>query len=156
MTASPSRQDESFRRYALEAPVLRVLLSTCGPLALFQALQNIFKILDSLMASHIGADAVSAVSCLSQITLMITALGSGLAVGGSIKISEAYGRGDYQAVRKRVAAVYTLAVLASLAVALTLIPFAESFLRLLRRSRVFPGGNPDPGDPVLQYRLYRH
>ena len=132
MTASPSRQDESFRRYALEAPVLRVLLSTCGPLALFQALQNIFKILDSLMASHIGADAVSAVSCLSQITLMITALGSGLAVGGSIKISEAYGRGDYQAVRKRVAAVYTLAVLASLAVALTLIPFAESFLRLLR------------------------
>ena len=89
-------------------------------------------VLDALMASHIGSDAVSAVGCLSQITLMITALGAGLAVGGSIKISEAYGRGDYDTVRKRVASVYVLAVIVSLAVAVVLIPFAKPFLRLLQ------------------------
>ncbi len=132
MANTASQKDESFRKYALEAPALKVLLSTCTPLALFQALQNIFKVLDALMASYIGADAVSAVSCLSQITLMITALGSGLAVGGSIKISEAYGRGDYDAVSRRTATVYTLAVIVSIAVALTLIPFAAPFLRLLK------------------------
>ncbi len=131
MASTVSKQDESFRAYALEGKPMKVLLTTCAPLALFQALQSIFKILDALMASHIGADAVSAVSCLSQITLMITALGSGLAVGGSIKISEAYGRGDYEMVRRRVATVYTLAVIVSIAVAVTLIPFAEPFLRLL-------------------------
>ncbi len=130
--ASVSKQDESFREYALTAPAMKVLLRTCGPLALFQALQNIFKVLDALMASYIGADAVSAVSCLSQITLMITALGSGLAVGGSIKISEAYGRGDYDTVRTRVASVYALAGMTSMVVALVLIPFAEPFLRLLQ------------------------
>ena len=132
MASQVSKKDESFRQYALTGSPMKVILSTCMPLALFQALQSIFKILDAMMASHIGSDAVSAVSALSQITLMITALGSGLAVGGSIKISEAYGRGDYEAVRRRVATVYAMAVLVSVAVAAVLIPFAEPFLRLLQ------------------------
>ncbi len=126
-----SKKDEAFREYALNASPMKVLLSTCAPLALFQALQSIFKILDTMMASHIGSDAVSAVACLNQITLMITALGSGLAVGGCIKISEAYGRGDYELVRKRVATVYALAVIVGLVIVVTLVPFAEPFLLLL-------------------------
>lgn len=132
MASLVSKKDEAFRQYALRGAPMRVLLSTCAPLALFQALQSIFKILDAMMASHIGSDAVSAVSCLSQITLMITALGSGLAVGGCIKISEAYGRGDYDAVRHRVATVYAMAVAVSIVLAVTLIPFAVPFLRLLQ------------------------
>ncbi len=127
-----SKKDEKFRQYALTAPPWKVLLTVSMPLALYQALQQIFKILDALMASYISADAVSAVACLSQITLMITALGSGLAVGGSIKISEAYGRGDDALVRRRVATVYAMAVMVSLVVAGTLVPFAEPFLRLLQ------------------------
>lgn len=129
--AQASQRDEEFRQYALNAPVLRALLTVCGPLALYQALQSIFKILDALMAAHISSSAVSAVSCLSQITLMITALGSGLAVGGSIKISEAYGQGDYELVSRRTATLYALATAASLLVAVLLIPFAVPFLRLL-------------------------
>ncbi len=132
MASNVSKQDESFRQYALNGDPFKVLMTSCAPLALFQALQSIFKILDALMASHIGADAVSAVSALSQITLMITALGSGLAVGGSIKISEAYGRGDYEQVRRRVATVYVMAVAVSIVVAAVLIPFAVPFLRLLQ------------------------
>lgn len=127
-----SKKDEQYRHYALTASPAKVLMSACMPLALYQALQSVFKIFDALLASYIGAEAVSAVSCLSQITLMITALGSGLAIGGSIKISEAYGRGDDIMVRQRVATVYTMAVAVSLVVAGTLIPFAAPFLRLLK------------------------
>ena len=130
--ASFSRKDEQFRQYALTAPPLRVLLTVSVPLALYQALHQIFKVLDTLMASHIGPDAVSAVAALSQITLMINALGSGLAVGGCIKISEAYGMGDHELVRRRVATVYAMAVAVSALVCVTLIPFAEGFLRLLQ------------------------
>lgn len=129
--AKLSKKDEQFRIYAVTGKPLHVIMSFCGPLALFQALQGIFKILDALMASHIGSDAVSAVAVLSQITLMVNALGSGLAVGGSIKISEAYGREDYEAVSKRVSTVYIMAVIISIVVAALLIPFAEPFLRLL-------------------------
>ncbi len=134
MASLVSQKDESFRVYALTAAPWKVLLSVCAPLALYEALHQIFKVLDTLMASHIGSDAVSSVAALSQITLMINALGSGLAVGGCIKISEAYGRGDYEAVRKRVATLYTMAVIVSLVVVITLIPFAEPFLRLLGTS----------------------
>ena len=126
-----SKKDEQFRSFALNGAPMKVLVSTCLPLALFQALQSIFKTLDTLMASHIGADEVSAVAALSQITLMITALGAGLAVGGCIKISMAYGQGDYEAVRTRVATVYAMATVVSIVVAVVLIPFAPQFLRLL-------------------------
>ena len=129
--ATVSQKDEQFRSFALNSSPMKVLLNTCMPLALFQALQSIFKTLDTLMASHIGSDEVSAVAALSQITLMITALGAGLAVGGCIKISEAYGRGDYEAVRTRVATVYAMAVAVSVVVAAVLIPFAPGFLRML-------------------------
>ncbi len=134
MASFVSKKDESFRQYALTAAPWKVLLTVCAPLALYEALHQIFKVLDTLMASHIGSDEVSAIACLGQITLMLNALGAGLAVGGSIKISEAYGRGDYEAVRKRVATLYTMAVIVSLLVAATLIPFAEGFLRLLNTS----------------------
>ena len=127
-----SKQDAAFREYALTAPPMKVLLTVGAPLALYQALHQLFKLLDTLMASHIGADAVSAVAALSQITLMINALGSGLAVGGCIKISEAYGRGDEVQVRHRVSTVYAMATAVSILVAVTLVPFAEGFLRLLQ------------------------
>lgn len=107
------------------------MLTVCSPLALYQALQTIFKILDALMASHISSNAVSAVACLNQITLMITAIGGGLAVGGCIKLSEAYGKGDYDTVRRQVATLYAMSVMVSLAIMVVLIPFAEFFLRIL-------------------------
>ena len=62
MALDVSKQDESYRAFALNASPLRVIFTTCGPLALYQALQ----ILDALMASSIGSEAVSAVSCLSH------------------------------------------------------------------------------------------
>ncbi len=131
MATIASKKDESYREYALNASPLKVLLSVCGPLALYDGLRMVFNLLDTLMASHIGSDQVSALACLNQITLMISAIGAGLAVGGCIKISEAYGKGDYDAVRKRVATLYTMAVAVSALLAVTLIPFAEPFLRLL-------------------------
>lgn len=66
MALDVSKQDESYRAFALNASPLRVIFTTCGPLALYQALQSIFKILDALMASSIGSEVVSAVSCLSH------------------------------------------------------------------------------------------
>lgn len=54
------------------------------------------------MAAHISANAVSTVAYLSQINMAISALGGGLAVGASIKISEAYGEGNFELVKRRV------------------------------------------------------
>ncbi len=131
MASRISQKDESFRRYALTAPAWKVLLAVCAPLALYQALQSIFNVLDTLMASHIGANSVSAVAVLNQIKTMISAVGTGLAVGGSITISEAYGKGAYDLVRRRVSTLYAIAVGVSVVVAGTVVPFAPVLLRWL-------------------------
>ncbi len=132
MAAGVSKHDESFREYALNGPALKVLLAVCLPLALYQALQSIFSILDTLMASHISADSVSAVAVLNQIKAMISAIGGGLSMGGCIKVSESYGRGDYDAVRRQVATLYAMTVCAGVVIIAVLIPFARPFLALLR------------------------
>ena len=127
-----SAKDESFREYVITASPLKVLFTVCGPLALYQAMQQIFKIMDTLMAAHVSAGAVSAISSLTQITSMVTALGSGLAVGGCIRISESYGQGDYEMVQRRTSTLYAGTVILSLVVAGILIPFATPFLKLLK------------------------
>lgn len=128
---SAHQKDEEFRRFSLSAHPLRLLITVCGPLAIYQAFQQIFTILDTIMAAHVSADAVSAIAVLAQITLMIQAVGTGLAVGGCIKISEAYGQGDYKLVQQRTSTLYAMAVLVSVLLAVTIIPFAKPFLRLL-------------------------
>ena len=127
-----SSKDESFREYVISAHPLHVLFVVCGPLAVYEAMQQIFKIMDSLMAAHISSNAVSAISSLTQITAMVTAIGSGLAVGGCIRISESYGQGDYEMVRRRTSTLYAGAVVVSVVMALVLIPFARPFLKLLK------------------------
>jgi putative MATE family efflux protein len=127
-----SAKDESFREYVLNASTLHTLFTVCGPLALYQGMQQIFKIMDTLMAAHVSASAVSAISSLTQVTAMITALGSGLAVGGCIRISESYGQGDYEMVRHRTSTLYAGTILLSFLVAILFIPFATPFLRILR------------------------
>ncbi len=132
MAAGFSKKDEDFREYALTGPEWKVLLAVCLPLALYQALQSVFSVMDTLMASHISSDSVSAVAVLNQIKTMISALGSGLAIGGCIKISEAYGRGDHDSVRRQVATLYALAVAVGAVIILVLVPFARPFLLLLQ------------------------
>ncbi len=132
MASAISKKDESFRQYALTAPAWRVLLVVCAPLALYQALQSIFSVLDTLMASHISANSVSAVAVLNQIKTMISAVGSGLAIGGSITVSEAYGKGEYDQVRRRASTLYAMAVIVSLVVVAVVVPFAEVILRWLQ------------------------
>lgn len=76
------------------------------PLAFYEMLNSLYKILDSLMASHINASSVSTVAYLAQISILISAVGQGLSVGGGLKINEAYGAGDYTLVRRRVSSLF--------------------------------------------------
>lgn len=132
MSKIASAKDESFRKYVITDSPMRVLMAVCGPLAVYQAMQQIFKFMDMLMAAHVSANAVSAISSLTQVSAMVSAIGSGLAVGGCIRISESYGQGDYEMVQKRTSTLYAGTVIVSFLVAVILIPFATPFLRLFQ------------------------
>ncbi|MBP3543380.1 MAG: MATE family efflux transporter, partial [Lachnospiraceae bacterium] len=82
-----SKKDDNFREFALNGNLWLLLLQVGLPLAVNQSMNMLFKILDSMMASHISAESVSAVAYLSQINHIISAVGGGLAIGSSLHIS---------------------------------------------------------------------
>jgi len=128
-SASLSEKDKKFREFALTGNLWHVIFYVCVPLAFFQLINHLFNILDTMMASHVSAMAVSAVAYLSQLQSMIAAVGTGLAVGSTLKISEAYGAGDYEMVKKRLSTL--IAICGGIAlVVLCLIPFSSGLLRL--------------------------
>lgn len=126
---SVSKKDKNFREFALKGNLWKVVLQVGLPLALYQSLNLVFRLLDTMMASHISSESVSAVAYLSQINSMISAVGGGLAIGSSLEISKAYGAGNYELVKKRVSSLVAMcAVLGG--VLLCMIPFSEHILRL--------------------------
>lgn len=137
MKAVLSKKDENFREFSLNGNMFKVILYVCIPLALYQSLTQLFKVFDTMMASHISATAVSSVAYIGQIQIMLSALGSGLAVGASIKVSEAYGAGDYELVKRRVSTMVSLCTVLGSVVLLTLLPFATWFLRFMKTPEEF-------------------
>ncbi len=137
MKANLSKRDEKFREFALNANMFRVILHVCIPLALYQSLTQVFKVFDTMMAAHISATAVSSVAYIGQIQIMLSALGSGLAVGASIKVSEAYGAGNYELVRRRVSTMVAMSSILGSFLLLVLLPTAELFLKLMKTPAEF-------------------
>ena len=128
--ATLTQKDERFLEQSLNGPMLRVILFIGTPLALYQGLNMLFMILDTMMASHISSESVSAVAYLSQLNLLLSAVGGGLAVGAGIQISRAYGEGNFTLVRKRVSSLYVICLAVGLAMLLGILPFTNGFLRL--------------------------
>ena len=124
-----SEKDSKFREFALNGNMWRLVMYISVPLMLYQGLMHIMKILDTIMAAHISSEAVSSIAYIAQINFLISAIGTGLAIGGGMKISEAYGAGDFSLVKKRVSTLYAICGIISIIV-LLIIPFSESFLRM--------------------------
>lgn len=129
MAKQLSEKDQQRRELILNGEIWKVIFAIGAPLALYQGLSLFFKLYDTLMASSISPMSVSVVAYLSQLNLMITALGGGFAVGSSIKISQAYGAGDYPLVHKRVQLLFAFVGALSVMVLLC-IPFTAQFLRI--------------------------
>ncbi|MCR5824950.1 MAG: MATE family efflux transporter [Oscillospiraceae bacterium] len=130
MQAKLTEKDKRFLERSLNAPMWRVVLSVGTPLALYQGLNMFFTILDTMMASHISEESVSAVAYLSQLNLVLSSVGGGLAVGAGIQISRAYGEENFALVRKRVSTLYVICLAVGLAMLAVILPFTDGFLRM--------------------------
>ena len=130
MKAKLSKKDDQFRDLALNGNMGRLMMQVCLPLTLYQCLNTIFRMFDTMLAARISSSAVTTVAYLSQISTMLSAVGAGLAVGAGIKISEAFGAGKYELVKKRVSTVFAICALVCGAILLVFVPFAPSLLKL--------------------------
>ncbi len=130
LKAELNSRDRRYLEASLNAPMWKVVLKIGTPLALYQALAIVFTILDTMMASHISKESVSAVAYLAQLNLFLSSVGGGLAVGSGIRISLAYGEGDYTMVRRRVSSLYAISLGVGLVMLGAILPFTGGFLRL--------------------------
>lgn len=134
--AKLSIRDEKFRDEVLYGPIWPVIFKVCLPLALFQAVTNLFNILDTIMASAISSEAVSTVVYMVQLQHIVAAVGGGLAVGGTILISRSYGSGDYDKVKETLSTLIAISACFAFLVLLSL-PFIPSLLKLAGTPEAF-------------------
>ena len=128
--ANLSKRDEKFHETSLNDKMWKVIMIVCLPLALYQMLSQIFAVLDTMMAAHISKESVSAVAYLNQVNLILSAVGGGLSIGAGIQISNAFGKGDFQLVKKRVSTIYLICVSIGLLMLGIILPFTDQFLKL--------------------------
>jgi len=128
--AKLSKKDEKFLDMSLNGNMMKVILYVGTPLALYQMLSQLFTILDTMMAAHISKESVSAVAYLSQINHILSAVGSGLAIGAGIQISRAFGEGNNILVKKRVSSLYLLCLSVGVLMLVGILPFTGQFLKM--------------------------
>jgi len=125
-----NKRDERYLNMSLNDNMWKAILYIGTPLAMYQMLSQIFAILDTMMAAHISKESVSAVAYLSQVNHILSAVGGGLAIGAGIKISHAFGQGDFDLVKKRVSSLYILCLSVGVLMLAGILPFTGQFLRL--------------------------
>lgn len=131
MNSMLSKKESQRRKFVLEGNMWQVVIAISFPLAIYNCFNSLFAFLDTLMASHISSEVVSAVAYLSQIKNSVGAIGTGLALGGGILIARYYGAGDIEKARKYVNTLFFLAISISLTLLVCIVPFTKPILRLL-------------------------
>mgnify|MGYP006876721058 CR=1 FL=1 len=66
------------RQFFLEGNIPKAVLSVCLPMALFQLINELFRVFDLVITSQINPESVSAVSFFNQLNNSIVSVGTGL------------------------------------------------------------------------------
>jgi len=132
-----SEKEEKTRHFILNDSMFKVVLKIGLPIALFQSLNQLLRVLDTFMAASIDATAASMVTFFGQMNLVIVGLGLGLATGSTLKISGMYGQGDYLKVKKQVSSIFAFAVVVCVILALLIVPLATPLMRVMNTPEEF-------------------
>lgn len=120
------------RKALLEGPILKSLLRLAIPIVLANILQAGYQVVDAFWVGRLGGAAVAAVSVSTPVTFLTLALGTGLAIAGSVLIAQYFGAGNHRMVSHIAAQTLLMVVIVSIvlgAIAFTLTP---KFLELLK------------------------
>jgi putative MATE family efflux protein len=117
-----------------EKSIPRSLLTLAIPIIIANVLQAAYQLVDAFWVGRLGGNAVAAVSISTPVTFLTIALGTGLAIAGSILIAQYFGAGQHAMVNH--VAAQTLLMVAMVSVLLGTVGYLLSpyFLQLLKVS----------------------
>ncbi|OPA86137.1 MATE family efflux transporter [Pseudomonas fluorescens] len=85
--------DDKLREVILDGSIRHALLTLSMPIILGNLLQTGYQLTDAFWVGRLGAPAVAAVAVSFPVTFLVIALGSGLAMAGSVLIAQYAGAG---------------------------------------------------------------
>ena len=101
------------RDMTLGSPLSRIL-SFCAPLLVGNLLQQLYSLADSIIVGRLlGVDAFAAVGSTGALNFLVLGFALGICSGFAIPISQSFGAGDRDAVRRRAGQVVWLGLLFS-------------------------------------------
>lgn len=109
----------------------RAVVALILPMLLEQVLSVTMGMADTLMVSGVGEAAVSSVSLVDSINVLIIQVLSALATGGAVICSQYLGRRDRESACRGAAQLYTVLAVSTVAVMLVALLFCRPILRLV-------------------------
>lgn len=97
----------------LEGPILSSLLKLAVPIMIANLLQAAYQLVDAFWVGRLGGDAVAAVSISTPVIFLTIALGTGLAIAGSILIAQYFGAGNQKMVNHVAAQTLSMVIIVS-------------------------------------------
>ena len=116
-----------------QAPMFtkRALFTLIWPLLLEQTLSVTMGMADTLMVAGVGEAAVSSVSLVDSLNILIIQILSALATGGAVISSQYLGRRDGEKAAKSAAQLYTVLAVSTIAVMLVILVLSRPILRIV-------------------------
>ncbi len=121
-------------------------LRLVGPILVEQTLLMLMSMVNSIMASHIGTHAVSAIAMVDSISNLVVSFFSALSVGATVVVAQFTGRGDARNARETVKQALYSALLLIVSVCTLMLVFQGPLIQLLY-------GAADP-DVLAASRIY--
>ena len=112
---------------------LRLLLAFSLPLFLGNLFQQVYSMVDTVVVGRfVGVDALAALGAIGGFSFMVVGFAQGLGCGFAVLVSQCYGAGDHDRMRKAYAMSVIASVFVGVVVSLLFFAFSMPLLELVR------------------------
>ena len=112
---------------------LRLLLAFSLPLFLGNLFQQIYSMVDTVVVGRfVGVDALAALGAVGGFSFMCVGFAQGLGCGFAVLVSQCYGAGDHDRMRKAYAMSIVASIVVGIVVSLLFFAFSMPMLELVR------------------------
>lgn len=125
-------------------PIVKTLISLSIPIVFANILQTAYQLVDTFWVGRLGAEAVAAVSLSFPILFLLISLAGGLAIAGTIMVSQLKGKGDIEKVDFISAQTLLMMFIVSIISSIIGLIFSGPLMALM-------GAAPDVLQPATQY-----
>lgn len=106
----------------------KTLIFLCIPIIIQNLISNSVNVIDTVMVSNLGEKSIAAVGVANQFFFLFAMVTGGIFSGSGIFISQFYGKGDYENIKKTNALSVTLGLVFGLLFAIPAIFFPETII----------------------------